>query len=167
MHSNFLKHLKFLLTSTNQHGVHSPFVFSYLTQCLDAKKIYAHSKTIDLLLKSISYFECKNLRIEGNPEIRAIVSQKFPSMQFEDIPFDIVYGDMLHPQVFSDVLSDKKNIHNNSMILLDSIYRNKDSERLWTEIKADESVTVTLDLFYCGLVFFRKEQAKEHFKIRI
>ncbi|MGI9553101.1 MAG: hypothetical protein ACR2MT_17980, partial [Aurantibacter sp.] len=86
-----LKHLKFLLASTNQHGVHSPFVFSYLTQCLYTKKVYAHSKTIDVLLKSISYFECKNLQVVGNSHIQAIVSQKFPTIQFEQIPFDIIY----------------------------------------------------------------------------
>ena len=34
-------------------------------------------------------------------------------------------------------------------------------------IKKHPKVTVTVDLFYFGIVFFRKEQAKEHFKIRV
>jgi hypothetical protein len=167
MHSKFLKHLKFLITSVNQHGVHSPFVYNYLTQGLYTKKICPQSKTIDVLLKSISYFECKNLQILDDSSLQAIVSQKFPDMQFGQIPSDIIYCDMINPHLFSEVLPKEDHIHKNSLLLLDSIYRNNESERLWNEIKADESVTVTLDLFFCGLVFFRKEQAKEHFKIRI
>jgi len=37
----------------------------------------------------------------------------------------------------------------------------------WSEIKKHPKVTVTVDIFYWGIVFFRKEQEKEHFKIRL
>ncbi len=37
----------------------------------------------------------------------------------------------------------------------------------WEYIKNHKSVTVTVDGFHLGFVFFRKEQAKEHFKIRM
>jgi hypothetical protein len=37
----------------------------------------------------------------------------------------------------------------------------------WQYIKNHESVSVTVDCFHLGFVFFRKEQAKEHFKIRL
>ena len=36
----------------------------------------------------------------------------------------------------------------------------------WQEIKAHPKVTVTIDLFWMGLVYFRKGQAKEDFLIR-
>ncbi|MBL7882976.1 MAG: class I SAM-dependent methyltransferase, partial [Bacteroidia bacterium] len=36
----------------------------------------------------------------------------------------------------------------------------------WEEIKRHPKVTVTIDLFFIGLVFFRKEQAKQHFIIK-
>jgi hypothetical protein len=36
----------------------------------------------------------------------------------------------------------------------------------WEEIKMHDRVTVTLDLFYFGIVFFRKEQVKQHFIIK-
>ena len=39
-------------------------------------------------------------------------------------------------------------------------------EEAWLEIQNHPEVTLTIDLFFIGLVFFRKEQAKEHFKIR-
>jgi hypothetical protein len=39
-------------------------------------------------------------------------------------------------------------------------------EAAWEEIKKHPKVTVTVDLFFFGLVFFRKEQAKEGFILR-
>jgi len=37
----------------------------------------------------------------------------------------------------------------------------------WEAIKKHPKVTVTIDTFSFGIVFFRQEQAKEHFKIRV
>jgi hypothetical protein len=39
--------------------------------------------------------------------------------------------------------------------------------KAWELIKNHESVTVTIDTFKWGFVFLRKEQAKEHFVIRV
>jgi hypothetical protein len=37
----------------------------------------------------------------------------------------------------------------------------------WSTIKKHPKVTVTVDVFHYGIVFFRREQSKEHFKIRV
>ena len=58
-------------------------------------------------------------------------------------------------------------IHNNSFFLFNNIYRNFEMKQAWEEIKKNPSVTVTIDTYQWGLVFFRKEQQKEHFTIRI
>lgn len=38
--------------------------------------------------------------------------------------------------------------------------------KAWEEIKKNKQVSVTIDLFFIGIVFFRKEQAKQHFVIK-
>ena len=58
-------------------------------------------------------------------------------------------------------------IHNNSVLLFENIHSNKESEKVWNSYKKHEKVTVTIDTFLWGFVFFRKEQEKEHFIIRI
>jgi precorrin-6B methylase 2 len=58
-------------------------------------------------------------------------------------------------------------MHNNSLIVFDDIYWSKGMTKAWEEIKAHPQVSVTVDLFFIGLVFFRKEQVKEHFKLRV
>ena len=40
-------------------------------------------------------------------------------------------------------------------------------KQAWSEIKKHPKVRVTVDIFHCGIVFFKKGQAKEHFKIRV
>ncbi len=40
-------------------------------------------------------------------------------------------------------------------------------EEAWEEIKKHPKVKVTIDTFQWGIVFFRKEQEKEHFIIRV
>ena len=56
--------------------------------------------------------------------------------------------------------------NNNSVFIFDDIHWSHEMEEAWEEIKKNPQVTVTIDLFFLGLVFFRKEQAKENFNIR-
>ncbi len=54
----------------------------------------------------------------------------------------------------------------NSMMIFDDIYWSTGMKEAWNEIKAHPEVTVTIDLFWIGLVFVRKGQAKEDFRIK-
>ncbi len=56
--------------------------------------------------------------------------------------------------------------HENSVFILDDIYWSEEMTRAWEEIKADPAVCVTLDLFWIGIIFFRKSQARENFTLR-
>lgn len=65
---------------------------------------------------------------------------------------------------FSAALS-KKNDH--SIFVFDDIHWSDGMEQAWKEIRQHPEVTLTLDLFHIGIVFFRKEQKqKEHFVLR-
>ena len=44
---------------------------------------------------------------------------------------------------------------------------NQGEKDAWQEIKAHPRVTVTVDLFWIGLVFFKQGQAKEDFLVKI
>jgi len=52
----------------------------------------------------------------------------------------------------------------NSIFLFDDIYWNKEMSEAWEEIKQDENVTLTIDVYQFGICFFRNEKlAKENF----
>ena len=54
-----------------------------------------------------------------------------------------------------------------SILIFDDIHWSKEMEDAWEYIKSTDAVTLTIDLFFIGIVFFRKEQKiKQHFNIR-
>lgn len=53
-----------------------------------------------------------------------------------------------------------------SILIFDDIYWSKGMSEAWEEIKQHPSVTLSIDLYFMGLIFFRKTQKhKQHFKI--
>lgn len=56
-------------------------------------------------------------------------------------------------------------ISNDSIWIFDDIHWSKDMEEAWKIIKNHPKVTVTIDTFQWGIVFFRTEQTKEQFII--
>ncbi|MEO8238571.1 MAG: class I SAM-dependent methyltransferase [Flavobacterium sp.] len=57
-------------------------------------------------------------------------------------------------------------IINDSVWIFDDIHWSLEMEEAWKIIKSHPKVTVTIDTFQWGFVFFRREQEKEHFIIR-
>jgi predicted O-methyltransferase YrrM len=59
-----------------------------------------------------------------------------------------------------------KKAHNSSVFVFDDIRWSDEMKLAWEKIKNHPQVTVTIDLYSMGIVFFRKEQEKEHFILR-
>ncbi len=53
-----------------------------------------------------------------------------------------------------------------TVFIFDDIHWSKEMDEAWNEIKEHKKVTVTIDLFFLGLVFFRQEIAKQNFVIK-
>ena len=81
--------------------------------------------------------------------------------------FDLVYFDGNHSKkatldYFEALLP---TISNDSVWIFDDIHWSTDMEDAWEIIKKHPKVSVTIDTFQWGIVFFRIEQEKEHFII--
>lgn len=83
--------------------------------------------------------------------------------------YDLIFvdGDHNGDRTISYFNSLLNHVHNGSVIIFDDIYWSKGMTEAWQEIIANEKVTVSIDTFQWGIVFFRKEQRKEHFVIRV
>ncbi|MFT5251787.1 MAG: putative O-methyltransferase YrrM [Flavobacteriales bacterium] len=83
--------------------------------------------------------------------------------------FSLIYFDGNHQRQatldYFDLLL--PTITNDTLWIFDDIHWSGEMEEAWETIKLHPSVTVTIDTFQWGLVFFRKEQPKEHFIIRV
>lgn len=257
MFHQIIHYIKFLFNSTNQHGIHSPFVYNLVTKCFyDKTKFDAYqnilnykksllkthtkikitdlgagsqvmkqkersisemaknagstNKSAKLLFRLINYFKFENIlelgtslgigtyamglgnpeakitSIEGCPNISEFSKSNLETHQAKN--FDVINGDFdneikkltLHSYnlIFFDGNHQKKatlnyfetllqTVHNDSVFIFDDIYWSKDMTEAWETIKKHPKVTVTIDTFFWGFVFFRKEQVKEHFVIRI
>ncbi|MBD0823856.1 O-methyltransferase [Aestuariibaculum marinum] len=248
------QYLKFLIRSTNQHGVHSPFVYNLVTKCFYDRKHYpayqnikaykkallknkkrisitdlgAGSKTTNqntrliksiaqnsgtplkrakLLYRLVNYLECQSIlelgtslgisthamalgnhtkivSTEGCPNLYnfthknlnafsniTLINSDFRSAiaNLKSNSYDLVFFDGNHTKqatlaYFEALLN---STHNDSVFIFDDIYWSEGMTEAWEIIKQHPKVTVTIDTFYWGFVFFRKEQEKEHFTIRL
>jgi predicted O-methyltransferase YrrM len=256
-------YLKFILNSTNQHGVHSPFVFDLVTKCFydktkypeysilkeyrksllaneniievtdfgagsrvfksNQRKISAIAKNAgispkraELLFRIVRYFEPENsleigtslglatialslgnksrslgtkiITLEGCPQTMSIAKNQCQLQNLNNIEFvytkfeDYLTTYNLQPTTYNLIYFDGNHskkatldyfnlliptISNDSVWIFDDIHWSKDMEEAWEVIKDHPKVNVTIDTFQWGLVFFRTEQEKQHFTIRL
>ena len=112
-----------------------------------------------------SKFQIPNSNVEFvNTEFYSYLKNfQLPTSNFQLIYFDgnhtqeatLDYFDLLLPTITND-----------TVWIFDDIHWSVDMEAAWERIKNHPKVTVTIDTFQWGLVFFRTEQEKEHFTIR-
>ncbi|MEI6865131.1 class I SAM-dependent methyltransferase [Flavicella sp.] len=258
MFFHFKEYIKHLTNSCNKHGVHSPFVYDFITKCLYKKaskedvsffekyrfNLKTSSKVVCieeygagsrvfksnirkvsqivevagikrkyglLLMRMMSYFEVKTCleigtslglatlclqakepkmlltTLEGCKNTLEVAKEQFDRFGLKNIKvvlgdfkvtlpkavknnnYDVVYFDGNHTKTatlgyFKECLKAK---HNNSIFIFDDIHWSQGMCEAWDEIKKHPEVTVTIDIFQWGIVFFRKEQRKEHFTIRL
>jgi predicted O-methyltransferase YrrM len=128
------------------------------------------------------------LTIEGSKDIAAIAAGNFAALHLQNIELqtgnfddllpsvihhlsaiDLAYIDGNHryePTVryFTQLLP---SLHNHSILVFDDIHWSAEMETAWYEIQQHPAVQCTVDIFFLGFVFFRKEfKEKQHFSVR-
>ena len=137
---------------------------------------------------SLGHQNAKVLTLEGCTETQNQCQLQFQKFNFNNVEFintefsnylnseilisnfiNLIYIDGNHSQkatlAYFELLL--PTITNNSVWIFDDIHWSSDMEEAWDMIKNHKKVTVTIDTFQWGIVFFRAEQAKEHFVIRL
>lgn len=137
---------------------------------------------------SLANENTKIITLEGCPNTMAtakkmfqVSSFKFPNnaVDFVNTEFNLFFEN-LKPQIFDLVYFDGNHskkatleyfeallqtVSNDSFWIFDDIHWSTDMEEAWEIIKKHSKVSVTIDTFQWGIVFFRTEQEKEHFII--
>jgi len=83
-----------------------------------------------------------------------------------ELDFILIDGNHSSESILNYFKSCLPKMSNHSMMVFEDIYRNREMRSAWQEIKSNPEVSVTIDLFWIGLVFVRRAQSKEDFKIR-
>ncbi|MDX1754245.1 MAG: class I SAM-dependent methyltransferase [Salinimicrobium sediminis] len=146
-------------------------------------------KTAAIAKEKFEEFNLKNIQLKvgrfedflkesANPKSQIPNPKKSDGADMESVPthfsilnthYSLLYIDGNHQkkatlEYFENLLPV---VHNDSVMILDDIHWSKGMEEAWEEIKAHPRVKVTIDTFQWGLVFFRREQEKQHFVIRM
>lgn len=141
---------------------------------------------IGALYQSLGYLNGNLTTFEGCPNTAAVAAEQFAKANMNPTIIKGNFDDTLQPFLesiekldwaFIDGNHQKEptiryfeqcmeKCHNDSVLLFDDIYWSKGMAEAWQNIKADERVTVTLDLYQVGIVFLRKQQPKQDFVIR-
>ncbi|WP_431122373.1 hypothetical protein [Flagellimonas flava] len=154
------------MKSTNEHGVHSPFVFRFVTQCLYSKGKAHKSKSIDVLLKCIFYFDVSKVAILDHLQAAQTIMNSFPHLEYDKQSSDVVFANQFDLFHFNQLLTEGK-LHNDSVVLIDGIHQNPQKQEQWQSLITSPKITVSIDMYHLGAIFIRSEQEKEHFTIRI
>ncbi|NNC50955.1 MAG: class I SAM-dependent methyltransferase [Flaviramulus sp.] len=118
--------------------------------------------TFEFSVNNLDSYNLKNIKpINGNFNNEI---EKLKSIQYDLIFFDGNHQKKATLNYFETLL---KTANNNSIFIFDDIYWSKNMTKAWEIIKKHPKVTVTIDTFYWGFVFFRTEQVKQHFTIRV
>ena len=127
------------------------------------------------------------ISIEGSSDLTEFAKGFTEEMGYRDIKFvcgkiqdvlqgvlseagsiDLVFMDAHHSYeptlAFFDQLCPFMN--NNSIIVIDDIYWSEEMTNAWKAIINSEKVTLSIDLFYKGLVFFDQNLSKQHFILK-
>lgn len=166
--------------------MHSPFVFDLVTKCFyDKTKFpeYFHlknnSKKNKLFFRVLRYFQPKTILKIGNSneietnmfssEITSIEEFQKNKISKNDNAYDLVYFNKNQSQKstleYFEILL--PTVTNDSVWIINDIHESIENENTWEIIKNDPKIKVTIDTFDFGMVFFRAEQEKEHFVIRV
>lgn len=262
------KYLNYYFTASSGkgHGIHSPFVFDFITKVLNDKAVYPaydkveslrkrllNDKTIleiedfgagssvaktnlpagqagqrsiafiakhaakskkwgQLLFRMVKYYQPKTIlelgtslgittsylslaksdakliTMEGACEIAKVAKQNFRTLELQHVELiegnfddklssiiyqlssiDFAFIDGNHrreptERYFQELLS---KINNDSILVFDDIHWSREMEAAWDTIKKHPAVSCSIDLFFIGIIFFRKEfKEKQYFKIR-
>ncbi len=133
--------------------------------------------------------DCEVHTIEGSPEKQAFASEQLATAGLENISFyqgtfDNYFGDLLrklknHSIVFIDgdhrfdptvntvrIILEEERL-NELIIILDDIHWSDEMESAWKELCQDERISVSVNLFFMGILIIRPEMKKQHFNITL
>ena len=141
------------------------------TSYLASAKVNSHITTMEgstavanVAKKNFNYLNLNNIDIvEGNFDLT------LPStlQKIETVDFAFIDGNHRYQPTINYFHQLLPHIQDHSILIFDDVYWSKEMEQAWIEIKNHPSVKLSIDLFFIGIIFFKKEfKVKQDFVIR-
>jgi predicted O-methyltransferase YrrM len=110
----------------------------------------------------------KEARIKNIEVLTGSFDEILPVILSSNIKTGLVFIDGNHRKkpVLSYFTQIAENPGSKTVVIIDDIYYSEEMEAAWDEIKRFENVSVTIDIFRMGIVFFREGMAHKDYIIR-
>lgn len=184
-----LNRLMFFLKARTRHGTHSPFIYAFLDRTLYAKK-HSRNPGERLLLAAFEHFKPKSVgtftasfELDTDSGIKAASGKgatpgnESATQQGANTGKDLARAETNPPYDLGIVktpgpglqswLEDEALWHSDSLIYVGGIRKDRKSYGFWEQAIQAKGIRLRLETYHAGLLFFRPEQAPEHFKIRL
>ncbi|GAB4133622.1 MAG: class I SAM-dependent methyltransferase [Raineya sp.] len=121
--------------------------------------------------KSLGQIAQKHFKMLHLPQIKLIegnIDLTLPKALGQIPQLDFVFVDANHRfeptyRYFEWMLAKS---HEDTVMIFDDIYWSEEMQKAWEKIYQHPQVTISIDLFDVGIVFFRKKQPKQHFILK-
>jgi len=179
--------LKFLYQAHNAHGLHSPFAFELYNAIRRLLKVQKddrasgsfRSKSCLYTLALCDYIKAKRILVISDQDEKywsACFSKKSQVTIVKSLE-DLDVSERMFDVLFVDnqlIINEKERLvklldcmHNDSVVIIPHIHASKNALEGWEKLKKERAVRISIDLFFIGLVFIRRESTKQDFLIRL
>ncbi len=181
-----LKYLQYYLKGANSkgHGIHSPFVYKFIREDLNAIKsseeLMMHDPALKQRLAEINSVLSRQLPEKIKRLIIVMIDKWKPASFYvsgevsgsnnsmeRSTDFIFLGASNSKDSVLSKAVKLIDSMHPHSLMILEGIHSSSVMEEAWEAIKKYPKSRLTIDLFFIGIIFCRTEQKEqEHFIIR-
>ena len=138
----------------------------YLAKASNSAKIYSFEgcpETIKIAEHNIKEQKVKNVSLVLG-DFDTTLNNKLNKIDLIDLAFlDGNHTEKATIKYFEECL---KHSHNNTIFIFDDIHWSKGMENAWNYVKQHKKTTLTVNLFFIGIVFIKKELSKENFTLK-
>ena len=157
----------FWLRSRNRHGIHSPFVYGFLDHTLYARECPGCTPEQRLLLAAALHFGPRRIGVgPGGNALADWLRPYLPEGAWGEPPYDLYIAGRPGEEL-EKTLNEPAFWHNESVIFVGGLREGSHARGAWQRLCCLPQLRVTLETYRAGLLFFRRQQARQHFRIRL
>ncbi|RMG76844.1 MAG: class I SAM-dependent methyltransferase [Bacteroidetes bacterium] len=130
--------------------------------------------------------QAKIITTDGDAHVLKIAQQCWNNLKLKNIQsvngnFDNLIPELLANHTFDMIFIDGNHTYESTMryfrwisekklpqtvMIFDDIYWSKEMTKAWKEISGNKEVTLSIDIFKLGIIFFNKNLSKQHFVLK-
>ena len=163
---SLINRMLFWSRANNRHGIHSPFVYNFLDRSLYRSEDRGAPPAERLLLAAIRHYKPARMGCAAHSPWKKHLKACGTGTVVTAPPYDLYAMDRPGPEL-ATWIGQPGNWHNDTVLFVGGLGEGGRMDPSWQDCLEPGPVRICLETYPAALLFFRREQAPEHFRIRI